>query len=544
MKKNATLLVILCGIVLILSGSASAAEIQSHYKINLTVANDNGVRFNSNNDNTYSYFYGSGDGTNSIKITNDSSSTNPKVIFTNSQSGTFYITNTGGKGYSDDGILMLAVNGTIPENFKLHIKASGYQWTPTTGTAPNFAIITYNSSTLDEFYNQTDFAYGPQTWKPYYSNYPIYEGQDISNLTNRFSIMFIDLNAGILNPSKYSGQTLTDKGMIKIQYSIENLPYLSLATFNAFAYSHAPATNQPPGVEWTNAVNALGQTSTVTSGYYVNGIDTLAPSIISLPKGGLFNTAQTVTITTTDTNSPSTTYYTIDGSDPKTSNTRTEYTTPIQIKNTTTIRYSAIDPSGNWSPNYIQTYIIDKLAPTVNVNIKGGLYNSYKTITLKMNESGRIYYTSDGSKPTTKSKLYTKPFTLTKTTVLKYMAIDLAGNQSPTHTQTYRIDKTKPFVIKSNPKNNAINVLLTSNVTITFSEKIIPAANLKKIYIKNLSTGKIVHITKSLKNKTLTIKQIRSRLHKNQYLVYIPKGAFKDQAGNMSREYIYKFKTK
>ena len=202
-EKNATLLVILCGIVLILCGSASAAEIQSHYKINLTVANDNGVRFNSNNDNTYSYFYGSGDGTNSIKITNDSSSTNPKVIFTNSQSGTFYITNTGGKGYSDDGIIMLAINGTIPENFKLHIKASGYQWTPTTGTAPNFAIITYNSSTLDEFFNKNDFAYGRQTWKPYYSDYPIYEGQDISNLTNSFSIMFIDLNAGILNPSKY-----------------------------------------------------------------------------------------------------------------------------------------------------------------------------------------------------------------------------------------------------------------------------------------------------------------------------------------------------
>ena len=82
--------------------------------------------------------------------------------------------------------------------------------------------------------------------------------------------------------------------------------------------------------------------------------DTIAPSVTVSPAGGLFNTNQLVTLTTTDPDSTATTYYTTDGSDPKTSATRKVYSNPVTISTTTTLRFAAVDPAGLWSPNYTQ----------------------------------------------------------------------------------------------------------------------------------------------------------------------------------------------
>ena len=245
--------------ILALCGASAAAETGTNY-VNLTVANDDGARL-GNADGTYTLFNRTADGNNALKITNNSSITAGNVTFTSSQSGTFYITSVGGKLYEDNVLLMLAVNGTIPNNFQLHITASGYQWTPS-NKAPSVGSITYNSTTLNETFYATDFIYGPQTYKPMnLANYPFYEYQDMTNSSNTFMIMFLDLDSGILN-----NPTLTNNGMVKIQYSFENLPQGTLAAFNAFSYRKAQLA-----VQWTNKVNILGGTETGTSGYYVNG---------------------------------------------------------------------------------------------------------------------------------------------------------------------------------------------------------------------------------------------------------------------------------
>ena len=245
--------------ILNLCGASAAAETGANY-VNLTVANDDGSRF-GNADSAYTFFNRTADGNNALKITNNSSITAGNVAYTNSQSGTFYITSVGGKSYEDNVLLMLAVNGTIPDNFQLHITASGYQWN-LSNNAPSVGSVTYNSTTLNETFYATDFIYGPQTYKPMnLANYPFYEYQDMTNSSNTFMIMFIDLYSGILNNS-----TLTENGMVKIEYSFENLPQGSLAAFNAFSYRKAQLA-----VQWTNKVNVLGGTETGTSGYYVNG---------------------------------------------------------------------------------------------------------------------------------------------------------------------------------------------------------------------------------------------------------------------------------
>lgn len=100
-----------------------------------------------------------------------------------------------------------------------------------------------------------------------------------------------------------------------------------------------------------------------------------------------------------------------------------------------------------------------------------------------------------------------------------------------------------PKVIKTNPKYHAINIPLTTSITITFNENIQKGINYNNIYIKNLNTGKQVHINKSISKNTLTIKMTKSRLYHDKYIIYIPKNAFKDQSGNLTAAYTIPFKT-
>ena len=83
----------------------------------------------------------------------------------------------------------------------------------------------------------------------------------------------------------------------------------------------------------------------------------------------------------------------------------------------------------------------------------------------------------------------------------KYLAIDLASNKSSINVQNYVIDKVAPTIIKTNPKYNAINVPLTTPLTITFSENILKGINYNDIYVKNVNTGKLVQITKNIIQK-------------------------------------------
>ena len=133
---------------------------------------------------------------------------------------------------------------------------------------------------------------------------------------------------------------------------------------------------------------------------------------------------------------------------------------------------------------------------------------------------------------------------MSSTTTLKFLAVDKAGNKSPIYTQIYTIDKVAPKVSSTSPTNNAIGVSLTSSITIKFSENIVAGANYSKIYVKNITTGKIVSITRTISGNTLTIKMTSSRIHKNTYQIYIPSGAIKDKAGNnLTTTYTFKFTT-
>ena len=600
------------------------AAMSSNNGITFYVANDAGVKYDVPNgvnqqgnysaiyvNNSY-YIAKGGGGMNPIQL-----STDPNIKFgtktnTTNQSGTFWVVFSGGIGHLDDAILMLAVNGTIPDDFSVTITSSGYSYTipapaltnPATSSLTN---VTWVDNAMNETFYKSDFIYGPQSWKPTnILNYPIFEGQ---NSSNTFSLMFIDLYASGFSTNAYPGVT---NGSIKVDYTFNNLE--SFAAFGAYGWFSAcnwgtgipmasniaqgafnvigvpsaeftanttsgtgnvsvqfteNSTNSPTSWLWDfgdgststeqnpihnytkpgkytvslTATNAGGN-NTVTKTEYINVIDVDAPLVTVNPLGGLYNTPQNVTFNVTDDSGNATVYYTIDGTNPISSATRSIYDKPVTIDSSKTIKYAAVDPAGNWSPIYTENYNLDLVAPTANVNIKGGLSATDKVIVLSTSENGTIYYTTDGSTPTNNSKKYTGPLKFTSSTTLKYIVVDMAGNTSPVYTQKYTIDKAAPKVTVTIPKSKAIGASKTATITIKFSENIKKGINWSKIYMKNLSKGKIVSIKTWISGNTLKIKMVFKRYPYNKYAIYIPASALKDLVGNnMAKGLTLKFKT-
>lgn len=128
-------------------------------------------------------------------------------------------------------------------------------------------------------------------------------------------------------------------------------------------------------------------------------------------------------------------------------------------------------PDGSEQPVWIVTEkawyywdgeIIDTTPPIVTIT-PDGLFTGTKTVTISTNESATVYYTLDGTTPTTSSTVYTTPLSISSTTTLKAIARDTAGNQSQVSTMVYTLD-TAPT--DTTPPNNVTN-LTSSNLTQT-----------------------------------------------------------------------------
>lgn len=105
------------------------------------------------------------------------------------------------------------------------------------------------------------------------------------------------------------------------------------------------------------------------------------------------------------------------------------------------IEYS-YDESGNRTIKAITA--LDTTAPVTTAAPTGGSYEAAQSVTLTCDDGGgtgcdKIYYTTDGSTPTTASNVYASAIALSATTTLKFFATDLAGNSESVKTQTYTI---------------------------------------------------------------------------------------------------------
>ncbi len=144
------------------------------------------------------------------------------------------------------------------------------------------------------------------------------------------------------------------------------------------------------------------------------------------PAGGKYTKAQQVMLSASD--ATASIFYTTDGSTPTAAST--QYASPISIakEGTTVLQFVAI-ANGISSPVVTETYVVDTIAPTVAISPNGGSFTSAQTVTITSNDANAaIYYTTDGSTPTSSSTKYAGPVSVSRTLTLRALAIDNAGN--------------------------------------------------------------------------------------------------------------------
>ena len=147
-------------------------------------------------------------------------------------------------------------------------------------------------------------------------------------------------------------------------------------------------------------------------------------------------------------------YYTTNGTTPTTSST--VYQASFTVAKTSTIKFFSIDVAGNKEAVKSELIQIDTSAPTATITCNSaacatGWYGvSPVTITLTATDNSggsgvkAIYYTTNGSTPTTSSTVYSGPFPVSATSTVKFFAVDNAGNGGAVKSQIVQIDTIAP----------------------------------------------------------------------------------------------------
>jgi hypothetical protein len=146
-------------------------------------------------------------------------------------------------------------------------------------------------------------------------------------------------------------------------------------------------------------------------------------------------------VTMTDTTTGASIYYTIDGSTPTTASTR--YTAPFTVSSTTTVNAIAAGAGLLASPMSSAIYTLTTQVATPTFTPRPGAYTSVQSVTISTSTANTtIYYTVDGSVPTTISTKYTGPFSVGVTETLSAIAVDnkKALSNSPVASGLYTVD--------------------------------------------------------------------------------------------------------
>lgn len=186
--------------------------------------------------------------------------------------------------------------------------------------------------------------------------------------------------------------------------------------------------------------------------------DKMATPTFSVEEG-TYTEAQSVTISTTTEGA--TIYYTIDGTDPTTESNL--YSEAISITETTTLKAIAVKEGYFNSDIATAEYIINKVKNPVFSHIEGS-YNYFFNVEITTETDGAtIYYTTDGTDPTTTSSVYSTPIPVTETTTLKAIAVK-GEIKSYTVTVKYTINKVKnPVFTSEGSEGEELDITITSS---------------------------------------------------------------------------------
>ena len=188
------------------------------------------------------------------------------------------------------------------------------------------------------------------------------------------------------------------------------------------------------------------------------------------PTPGTFTAVQSVSLT--DTTAGATIYYTTNGTTPTTGSSVFSTSSPIAVSATTTVEAMAVASGYNNSAVASGTFTINlPAAATPTFSPAPGTYTSTQSVTLSDTTSGAsIYYTTDGTTPTTSSKLFSpsSPISVSTTTTIEAIAVASGYSPSAVATGTYTIGAVGPTVSVVLTTNDE-SKLMAAQPSVTFS---------------------------------------------------------------------------
>ena len=167
----------------------------------------------------------------------------------------------------------------------------------------------------------------------------------------------------------------------------------------------------------------------------VNAEQTAAAPAIT-PDGGTFSASQSVTMSSST--GSATIYYTVDGTTPTTAST--QYTGAITVSTDTTVK--AIATAAGYAQSSVSsaTFNFSNQTPPVSFSPAAGTYMNAQTVTISDSDaSAKIYYTTDGSTPSSSSSPYSSPIPVAASETIKAIGIDPALTDSTVGTAAYVI---------------------------------------------------------------------------------------------------------
>jgi RHS repeat-associated protein len=200
-------------------------------------------------------------------------------------------------------------------------------------------------------------------------------------------------------------------------------------TTSSTKYTSAITVNSSETVEALAVITGYTNSAVGSAAYTF-----VVPTPTFSPGAGTYGSSQTVTIS--DSTSGATIYYTTNGSAPTTSST--QYTSAITVNSTETVK--AMATKSGFTNSSVGTAAYTFVVPTPTFSLVGGSYFGTQTVTVSdSNSAATIYYTTNGTTPTTSSTLYTGAITVSSTETLEALAVISGYSNSSPASATYTI---------------------------------------------------------------------------------------------------------